>query len=432
MNNTIKVSISAAIICSLFCLIFLSGCGKQAVSNKNKEITFLFQGTPEQIKLFKDKMIPLFEKRNPGIEVKLLLVTGGSNVDKLMTMMAAGTPPDVMYLQDTALPNFVAKGVLLNLNEFAKEDKEFNISDFYPAGIKLGSIDGKLYLVPRVTGVVVVFYNKKLFDEAHIPYPEKDWKWDDLYKIGKALTRDINNDARIDQWGIAGLDNIVAWTNLINQNGGSLFNKDKTKCLIDSPEAIEAVEFFKKLFDSKALVSTYNLSTSGLGGMELAQAFASGRVAMVFSDVGYLANYLKTMSWGVVEPPMQKKKASHAGSLGYTVSSKTKYPGESWKLVKFLVSPEFMREMIGKDVGYPSRKSVSKEFFSRFFGQNADIDVFENTMKYGIYEQQLEKFSECLTYLIEIMDVASGAKKGDIPSTCKQVSKKITVLLNKK
>jgi ABC-type glycerol-3-phosphate transport system substrate-binding protein len=42
-----------------------------------------------------------------------------------------------------------------------------------------------------------------LFDAKGLPYPSRDWTWDEALDMARKLTRDIDGDGRIDQWGLA-------------------------------------------------------------------------------------------------------------------------------------------------------------------------------------------------------------------------------------
>lgn len=51
------------------------------------------------------------------------------------------------------------------------------------------NVDGKQYAIPKDFDTIGVWYNKKIFDEAGVPYPTDDWTWDDMADIAKQLTR---------------------------------------------------------------------------------------------------------------------------------------------------------------------------------------------------------------------------------------------------
>src|SRR5690606_3993660 len=98
-----------------------------------------------------------------------------------------GESPDVMFL--TNVTSYASKGVLKDLTGLI-EDEGFDVNQFTEAQLKNFEYDGKLYGLPRDNDTKVFFYNKKLFDEANLPYPEEGWTWNDLREYAKALTKE--------------------------------------------------------------------------------------------------------------------------------------------------------------------------------------------------------------------------------------------------
>jgi len=57
----------------------------------------------------------------------------------------------------------------------------------------------------------MMFYNKKLFDQAGISYPSGDWTWEDFLAIAQKLTRDLDGDGATDQFGAAFSNYFYFW-----------------------------------------------------------------------------------------------------------------------------------------------------------------------------------------------------------------------------
>jgi len=68
------------------------------------------------------------------------------------------------------------------------EKTKFDLADYWPGALESTSFDGKVYGLPRDSGVEVLYYNKDDFDKAGLKYPTDDWTWDDLRKAAEALT----------------------------------------------------------------------------------------------------------------------------------------------------------------------------------------------------------------------------------------------------
>ena len=156
-----------------------------------------------------------------------------------------------------------------------------------------------------------VFFNKRLFREAgldpNLPYDLQkngQWTWDKFLEISKKLTRDINNDRKIDIYAMPHDLSTEILDAFVSSNKAMYIDRDKNGKLVnasDRPEFADAVRFFMKLRDEGVMMSRpedseWNWHIS---------AFNNGKVAM-FIDQQYQAVYdLKDMKddWEWFCPP---------------------------------------------------------------------------------------------------------------------------------
>ena len=320
-EETMKSASLKILVSLLLISIVNSGCGEKEKVTTKKVIRYAAAGEARQIEKMQ-QIVSKFEEKHPDIKVKTEFIMGDIPT-KLMTEMAAGMAPDVMILFDTVIPSFAEKGALMDLNRFIETDKEFDVQDFYPEGLKYGSIKGKLYLIPRILGCAVVFYNKDLFDKAGLKYPSDDWTWEDFRELAIRLT--LHEEGSITQYGAVMLDPIGRLREMINASGGSVFNQDHSRCLLDSPEAIAAIRLFAKLHNEDRCVCLPEFRAKGMGGMGGGAIFAMGKAAMLFSGHWQIPEF-RVINWDVAPIPKWKKRAIHVGTVGYSISSDTKYP----------------------------------------------------------------------------------------------------------
>ena len=99
------------------------------------------------------------------------------------------------------------------------------------------NVDGKQYGVPGNFSNVVLIYNKDLFDQAQIDYPNDDWTWDDALKAAEAI-RALDENT----YGIYQPITFNEFFKVAAQYGGSILNEDKTAFTINSPENLTAAE----------------------------------------------------------------------------------------------------------------------------------------------------------------------------------------------
>jgi multiple sugar transport system substrate-binding protein len=105
------------------------------------------------------------------------------------------------------------------------------------------------------TGIVLLYYNKSLFDAAGLPYPpakaDQAWTWDQFINVAKKLTKDRNgNDAtspkfdpaKIETYGLSLPQDWWGYLTFIYSNGGKFVNDQGTELLLNRPEDVEVLQ----------------------------------------------------------------------------------------------------------------------------------------------------------------------------------------------
>ncbi len=83
---------------------------------------------------------------------------------------------------------FAKNDVLLDLRPFV-ERYQLPVDKLYPGLRPYIYYGDKIVGVPENCGPYVLFYNRKLFREAGIPYPKPGWTWDECLDVAKKLTK---------------------------------------------------------------------------------------------------------------------------------------------------------------------------------------------------------------------------------------------------
>jgi len=377
MSNKKKFVASMVAITLLVLLVQVQLFSKGATeSNDQKPITIratMWIGEEASIEAL-NKLTALYEERNPGVKVQWINIAGGGPFgrDKLFTMIAGGDGPDLMQLNTGQFEGLAARGALLPLDDYVKQEA-LDVSVFYPQSITGCMYDGTLYGLPIDISNHILYYNKDLFDSAGLSYPSDDWTWDDLLYAAQKLTIDKTGNGKIDQWGFGVNNTVWAWAGFVHANSGEVLNSDRTRSMLNSPQAIEALQFF---FD---LQTKYEVSPppgalpeqGWAGDWMLTGSTAMGifgpwwRPAMVGNE--------RAFRWDVALPP-KSPTTGERGSVMYTdqwaIGSKSKYPQQTWDFMKFLASAE------------------GQELWAKFGGSRSispviDVSMSEDWLNYG-------------------------------------------------
>jgi ABC-type glycerol-3-phosphate transport system substrate-binding protein len=237
----------------------------------------------------------------PRVKVEFEQVPFNEIAQKLQIALASGTAPDVFQMPGTFWVPVMRKKVTAPLDDVLKS-RNIDMTKFDFAPKRLAELEGKLYGLPvHIPVVYGLIQNKKLFDAAGAKLLTAASTWDDLTAAAKALHKPPERYAITAPTGFL--------TQMIWSNGGKLLSDDDKKCLLDSPEAIEAATR-EVDWVVKDKVSMAPGEEKSLGD----NAFASEKLGMTLTVIG---------DWGTIGS-QSKKAAIDFDVTSFPVSPKSK------------------------------------------------------------------------------------------------------------
>ncbi len=311
-------------------------------SDGRVELTLFDWNWPPYNKMNRER-IAIFERDNPDIRVRL--VTG--NEDKYLTMVSGNVAPDITITDHTVIGYFAKRNAILPLDDFIAADKDFSLDMFFPITVETLRYRGRLYALPSSGSPVAMFYNKELFDEYNrnhpkepLTYPGGEWTWDDFRHAAKALTQDRDGDGKTDVYGAIISFTFHRFPIYVWQNGGEIISKDQKRCLMDSPEAIAAMQWLHDIMFVDGSSPTAYTQVEGASQQTSGILFKEQRVAMLMSTRYSYSEFIgKTnFEWDIAPLPRGPvNRATIYIGGGWMVSSQTRHPEKVWRLLKFLV-----------------------------------------------------------------------------------------------
>jgi multiple sugar transport system substrate-binding protein len=309
-----------------------------------------------------------FHEENPGIHVRWENTPWTEYWTKLQTEAAAGTIPDVVGMVSMYAPQYIRQGVLKPLNTFIDREPDVNVDDFWRVIMPAYRWQDETYAFPYDLSTMCLMYNKNLFDEAGVAYPTESWTWDQFLDACQKLTKDASGSGRVDQWGWL-LPDFAQWTIDVplSTNGASWFNEDDTVCTLDTPEAIETIQWLADLRLKHAVVPTIAeqgdvpLFETGRAGMTWGNPEA---VQVITSRVGPPRendNFL----WDVALFPRKVQDGNAVAGGSFAIGQTTEHAEEAWKFVKFYTSAPILEQMVGiPSRGIPGRASIAQSMIT--------------------------------------------------------------------
>ena len=186
-----------------------------------------------------DKQVDMFNEQSDTVHVEFELVPWGEHADKLLIDVAAGTAPDLWFIGGPWWIQIKRKKVALSISEFLANDPDVVMDNFeFPADSDWGMVDGDIYGLPTNSVILRgLAYSEKRFEEAGLDLPNENWTFADVAAAGPKLNRGEESYSMPAPLLAGDLYLTTIW-----QNGGQIINEDETKCLLDQPEAVEAIE----------------------------------------------------------------------------------------------------------------------------------------------------------------------------------------------
>ncbi|HEY4688137.1 MAG TPA: sugar ABC transporter substrate-binding protein [Anaerolineae bacterium] len=306
-------------------LIVLAAC-QSATPPPPEPVTlhFTYWGSPVE-KEAVEQMVRAFEAIHPDIKIEAQHLADSEYLSRVSAMIAAGSPPDVGYLLETHAPLWASEGKVLDMTGIIKSDPDLasrlpEAYYYYAPGKTIGT--------NTAAEIILLFYNKDVFDRAGVPYPpakaEDAWTWDEFLARAQQLTTDRNgkhpgqpgfDPEDIDVYGVSSrFDYWYSYFPFIYSNGGQIVNAEGTRLLLDSPEAVEAIQRLADLMWVHHVMPTPQQAQRLPPGEVLMQ---TGKLAMDIRGQWKLLDYssIPDLRLGVaVLPKMKEPKTLILGS----------------------------------------------------------------------------------------------------------------------
>jgi multiple sugar transport system substrate-binding protein len=358
-------------------------------------ISYSIWGDPQEI-ANQQAIVDAFHAANPKITVKVDVSDWEPYWDKLQTSLAGGAAPDVFAMDGPLFPDYQSRDVLLDLKPFIDRD-HYDLTQLADQAVEdFKTPDGQFGL-PRDLNVVALYYNKKMFDAAGIPYPDESWDWNKLVDVAKQLT--IRNGNTTTQWGFTTetTDMENYWSELVWQNGGDIISADHKKSLVGSDEAAGGLQFLQDLIWKHKVMPDASI-TDALG-----DAFEQGQAAMEANGSWLVAtDEAAGLDFGIA--PLPKGSAGQATSInptGAVVYKGTKNPDAAWEFVKYLASPAAQTKIMELKSSMPANKSVLTGPFATSFD---GAKVFADAISYAHIKPSFKGYNDWTTALQNELD----------------------------
>ena len=172
-----------------------------------------------------------------GIPVQVVVKSWDAYWTLLEAGAMGGDMPDVFWMHSNNAQMYMAYDMLLDLTDYIAASEVVKVENYMPEIWELYTYDAHYYAVPKDYDTIALWYNKTMFDEAGLAYPDATWTYEDLLEAAKALTK-----ADGSQYGFAlnPSNDQDTYYNFVYAMGGSIVTEDR-KSGYDDPNTIRAM-----------------------------------------------------------------------------------------------------------------------------------------------------------------------------------------------
>jgi multiple sugar transport system substrate-binding protein len=256
-----------------------------------------------------------------GMRVERL---GGSQFaayyDTLNATYAGGSPPDVAVMHAANLPDYASRNLLVPLDDVL-DDAGILTEEWTEPARNAVTFDGHIYGVPFDVHTNLWHLNADLFAEAGLVdeagEPLLPSSTEEFFEHATQLRERTGAQyfaIDANQFALS----VMMFLTLLYQQGGAIVSEDESHATLDSPEALEALEFMNEIFEQGFARPTQDYTAAQT-------AFLNGNAAVLHNGTWVVNQYAEEAPFAYTVmpfPTLYDEPAAWANSHLWVVPAK--------------------------------------------------------------------------------------------------------------
>lgn len=409
---------------ALLLLITISQLGCRSSPSTETVIVFWAMGAEgENVQ----KLIPEFERRNPGIRVKVQSIPWTAAHEKLLTAYAGNSTPDVSQLGNTWIPEFTLLNAIEDLNPWVEKSSIVKKENYFEGIWETNVIDDIPYGIPWYVDTRVMFYRKDILKKAGYENPPTTWdEWLDVSMKIKQLSRGEEKYAVLlptNEWVpfiVTGL-----------QNGSTLLKDDNRYGNFSGKEFKKAFEFIMQFYRKK-------LAPVGITQVtNIYQGMAEGYFAMYITGPWNIGEFQKRMppalqdKWMTAPlpgPDMNTPGVSLAGGASLVIFRNSTKKEQAWKFIEYLSAVQQQLEFYKVTGNLPA---VEEAWNDTLFRNNVYVKAFYEQFKHVVPTPKIPEWEQIAMKVQQYAEFAA-AEKMSLNQALSALDKDVNIILEKR
>ncbi len=285
---------------------------------------------------------------------------------QLTNSLSAGTAADLFFVDILWSEAIFGTGAVAPL-------ESVDTSAYLPNLVEAFTFEGTTFGIPKDFNTLGVEYNKDIFDDAGVEYPDADDTWDDFKQKLVAVQSALD-----DTYGVCVIPEMARFGTFAFATGWEPFNADGHTDL--DADFRRAFEFYTGLVADGAGVTQDVVGSPGWGG----GCFATDQVAVTVEGswlAGFLRDQAPNLVYGTTLIP-KDPVTGERGNFIYTVSwsvNKNADQEAALKVLKALTSEEAQQYVLEQGLAIPSIAALGDNPYFAADDKEAEIKrvIFE-------------------------------------------------------
>jgi len=359
---------------ALFVLLSLTSCQSNQLQdesvNVKETITIKvawWGGHPRHE--YTTKIIELFEKKYPTINVEPVFANWDDYWKNLAPMAAGNQLPDVIQMDMAFLSQYGEKGLLEDLSSFIENDT-INTSSIQDSVVSSGKIGKELYGFTIGINVLSVISNEMLLDKAGVKIHDEDWTWEEM----EQMALDIKKNANV--YGSNGMHPPdIFFPYYLRTKGEQFYNKEGDGLAYKDDQLF--IDYFNmqlRLIDGEAFPTPNEVAA--VRGME-DDLIVNGKSAISWNYSNQYTSFdqLTDAPLTLNLPPEHHKNNALflKPSMLLSIPKSSKYKEEAATFIDFIVNNVEANKLMKGERGVPVSSKVSEELKPLLSEEELDI-----------------------------------------------------------
>jgi multiple sugar transport system substrate-binding protein len=367
-------------------------------------------------------LVDAFNSSHPGIHVTVRYVNSDFALQKLTVALQGDQQPDISYQYGSNMPQLAQTPKVVDLTSRVK-DPSFAWDDFFSGERAVATIDGRVLGIPALVDNLAVVYNKKLFDQAHVPYPSPEWTWDDLRNAAKATSDPANKVFGL-AFPLDGSETTVwQYEAMLWEAGGDILSADGSKAVFNTPAGVQALTTLQQINADGSMYQDFHPDAG-----KSQELFNSNRVGMIITGPWDLPSF-PDVPFGVQVMPSFQSGGSHetiAGPDNWVMfDNGPERVDAAWTFLKWFTSPQNLLTDSLATAHLPTRSSVEQlpafsQFDQKYPGTAAFAANLGNVLKARPAIAQYPQVSTALGQAIVAVLLGRGTPQQALDDAAKQ------------